>query len=717
MATSFKLSTGSYDGRYLYLSCTQTKDIANNKSIIDWTLTSTGGSVNYYDTGPTDVYIGGKHVYHRDRVTWDSYAFPAAKGKVSGTVEIDHEDDGSAKILCTVLTAIYTGTVTESNKYWTLDDIPRAATLTSAPNFTDEENPTIVYSNPAGDAVDSILACISDNEGSTIYAAYREIPSTGSSYTFELTDKERQALINAIPDGKDSVYVRFYVKTIINGETVEPLKYLTRILSITNATPELIISVEDIGAASTALTGDANTIIKGFNYVYATLTPTLKKGASVKNQSITNGDLVTIGEVNDEGMTAVFNNAENESFIFSITDSFGQTVNKTETLNIVPYIKLTCNITVNKPTADGDMAFKINGNYFNDKFGENGVDNTLTVAWRIKENNGEYGEWIPIESPTITDNTYESVINLTGLNYRSTYTLQARAGDKINTSVLSVERKVKSIPVFNWGENNFDFNVPVTVEGDGTILDTKNKFDGILEVGSYDSKTGDKTVLEGQFRNAYPVEIEPNTTYTISVNGVAHKFVVLFYDQNKTFLSEIRDDTTGTITSPENAKYLNFRSFASDYTDEYVDYKVQIEEGTTVTEYVEHRKYGYEKNNIVNLIYPIGSIYISVNSVSPSILFGGTWEQLKDRFLLGSGDTYTAGVTGGEATHTLTIEEIPSHTHSGVRRSSVGVTGSKSTGSSASTNNTTYDTDATGGGQAHNNMPPYLAVYMWKRIA
>lgn len=826
MATSFKLSTGSYDGRYLYLSCTQTKDIANNKSIIDWTLTSTGGSVNYYDTGPTDVYIGGKHVYHRDRVTWDSYAFPAAKGKVSGTVEIDHEDDGTAKILCTVSTAIYTGTVTESNKYWTLDDIPRAATLTSAPNFTDEENPTIVYSNPAGDAVDSILACISDNEESTIYAAYREIPSTGSSYTFELTDEERQALINAIPDGKDSVYVRFYVKTIINGETVEPLKYLTRILSITNATPELTVSVKDIGSGSTALTGDENTIIKGFNYIYATLTPTLKKGASVKKQSITNGNMVSIGEVSDEGMTAVFNNAEDDSFIFSVTDSFGQTVNKTETLNVVPYIKLTCNITVNKPTADGDMAFKINGNYFNNDFRNNNVFdgqleegmytatgekveagdplyrsvnpseiepdttyvmsvngiaqrfavffydenntfisydfsntdgtfvspenakyvnfrclvenyisdyenlnvriekgtlpsaiNTLTVAWRVKENNSEYGEWTPVESPTITDNTYESIINLTGLNYRSTYTLQARAGDKINTSVLSVERKVKSIPVFNWGENNFDFNVPVTVEGDGTILDTKNKFDGILEVGSYDSKTGDKTVLEGQFRNAYPVEIEPNTTYTISVNGVAHKFVVLFYDQNKTFLSEIRDDTTGTITSPENAKYLNFRSFASDYTDEYVDYKVQIEASSTVTEYVKHRKYGYEKNNIVNLIYPIGSIYISVNSVSPSILFGGTWEQLKDRFLLGSGDTYTAGTTGGEATHTLTIEEMPSHTHSGVRRSSVGVTGTKSTGSSASTNSTTYDTDATGGGQAHNNMPPYLAVYMWKRIA
>lgn len=711
MASSFKLYTDAYDGRYLRLTCTQTKDIVNNRSLIEWTLTSRKGNYSYYDTGPTDVYIGGKHVYHRDRVSWNSYAFPAAIGSVSGTVYIDHEDDGSAKILCTVSTAIYNTDIMESNAYWTLDDIPRNATLTSAPNFTDEDNPTIVYSNPAGESVDSVLACISDNDGATILAAYREIPKTGSSYTFKLTDEERQALINEIPDGKDNVYVRFYVKTIINGETIEPLRYLTRILTITNATPELTVDIKDIGAASTALTGDEKTIIKGFNYVHTTLTPTLKKGASVKKQSTTNGNQVY------DTSEANFNNTEDGTFIFSITDSFGQTVNEEETLNVIPYVKLTCNLSTSRPSADGDIAFKISGNYFNDKFGEKGVDNTLALAWRIKENNDDYGEWISIETPTISDNTYVSTINLTGLNYRSIYTIQARAGDKISSNVLSSEHKTKSIPVFNWGEDNFDFNVPVTVEGDGIILDTKNKFDGVLEVGSYDSKTGVKTVLEGQFRNAYPVEIEPDTTYTISVDGVAHKFVVLFYDQNKTFLSEIRDDTTGTITSPADAKYLNFRCFSSDYTDDYVNYKIQIEPGTTVTECVDHRKYGYKKNDIVNLIYPIGSVYMSINSIEPSTLFGGTWEQLKDKFLLAAGDTYTAGDTGGEATHTLTVDEIPPHTHQNknsvrvVNGSAYYVPGLATSGYDVVT------TGSTGGGQAHNNMPPYLAVYMWKRIA
>jgi len=68
--------------------------------------------------------------------------------------------------------------------------------------------------------------------------------------------------------------------------------------------------------------------------------------------------------------------------------------------------------------------------------------------------------------------------------------------------------------------------------------------------------------------------------------------------------------------------------------------------------------------DILNLVYPVGAIYMSVNSTSPATLFGGTWTQLKDRFLLGAGDTYSNGSTGGAATVTLTTQNMPSHNHS-----------------------------------------------------
>ena len=125
-------------------------------------------------------------------------------------------------------------------------------------------------------------------------------------------------------------------------------------------------------------------------------------------------------------------------------------------------------------------------------------------------------------------------------------------------------------------------------------------------------------------------------------------------------------------------------------------------------------------------MYPIGSIYLSVNDINPSTIFGGTWEQIKDRFLLGAGDTYTNGSTGGEATHKLTVNEMPLHTHDLPSSDQYGKNYTPSsqyvidTRSMYRIQTTTAMGKAlvenTGGDQPHNNMPPYLTVYMWKRI-
>lgn len=126
---------------------------------------------------------------------------------------------------------------------------------------------------------------------------------------------------------------------------------------------------------------------------------------------------------------------------------------------------------------------------------------------------------------------------------------------------------------------------------------------------------------------------------------------------------------------------------------------------------------------------PIGSIYITVSNDNPSKWFGGTWEQIKDQFLLSAGDTYKAGTTGGSATHTLTVDEIPAHTHKIKRNNNYTGSfmidiGKSNQWGSAITNTSGYTAqpigvtiENTGGGAAHNNMPPYLAVYVWKRVS
>jgi len=152
--------------------------------------------------------------------------------------------------------------------------------------------------------------------------------------------------------------------------------------------------------------------------------------------------------------------------------------------------------------------------------------------------------------------------------------------------------------------------------------------------------------------------------------------------------------------------------------------------------------------DIGKTIYPVGSIYISVNNTNPATLFGGTWVQIQERFLLSCGNTHAAGTTGGEFTHTLTVNEMPSHGHTAWTGGAGGhdhsvtdnvgdvgdfpvTTGEgfwmhgtiQSTHDISRTTNWVNDHSHTvtvnnnGSGYAHNVTPPYLAVYMWKRTA
>ena len=131
----------------------------------------------------------------------------------------------------------------------------------------------------------------------------------------------------------------------------------------------------------------------------------------------------------------------------------------------------------------------------------------------------------------------------------------------------------------------------------------------------------------------------------------------------------------------------------------------------------------YPNNDWLQMVYPVGSIYISVSDINPNELFGfGTWEQIKDVFLLSAGDVYAAGVVGGEAEHILTEDEMPSHTHDYKRHAFNRNDTDPDLGEDVyGANNKTLEarmgiTEATGGSQPHNNMPPYLAVYVWKRV-
>lgn len=126
--------------------------------------------------------------------------------------------------------------------------------------------------------------------------------------------------------------------------------------------------------------------------------------------------------------------------------------------------------------------------------------------------------------------------------------------------------------------------------------------------------------------------------------------------------------------------------------------------------------------------------WVSDDPTSPASFIGGTWEQIKDRFILAAGDTYAAGSKGGEANHTLADNEMPSHIHIVTAYYNYGwnvkvglelgeiftslnhvnITGSQSIGTD--TGRGYLGTNKSGGDQPHNNMPPYFAAYIWRRV-
>lgn len=132
------------------------------------------------------------------------------------------------------------------------------------------------------------------------------------------------------------------------------------------------------------------------------------------------------------------------------------------------------------------------------------------------------------------------------------------------------------------------------------------------------------------------------------------------------------------------------------------------------------------KSAVVDMLYPVGSIHMSVNSANPSTYFGGTWVswgagQVPVGVNASDSDFSTVEKTGGEKTHTLTEDEMPKHRHGSMSLPVNYASGTKEgrfvVAPDSSYSSTYINTTYSGNGTAHNNLQPYITCYMWKRTA
>ena len=378
-------------------------------------------------------------------------------------ITIPHLQDGTSVLKFTYIQDVPKD-IANWEFYVTLPPIPTKATVLTADNFTDENNPTITYSSPTPELIEKVEACISFT-GAEDDITYREIPKTSGSYTFELTDAERNQL-RILAKNTPSTTVRFYLKTTIEGITY--FNYVDRELTIVNSNPVINNPrVIDIQPDILALTGDENTVVKYSSMAEFQYTPIGVKDAVIVSHYIKNGDRV-IRDLNQ----GVIDNVESGLFTIVATDSRGFTTTLPIEKNFIDYVKPTCKQNVSIELVgetDAQINLNISGYYFNGSFGA--VNNTLKIEVRHTQNDGTMGEWVDLTSglvPVLNGNTYSLETVISGFDYSNAYTFQSRVTDKLNF-VESSQYTVRALPVFDWGDSDFNFNVPVNINNPNSV--------------------------------------------------------------------------------------------------------------------------------------------------------------------------------------------------------------------------------------------------------
>lgn len=343
MASSGSFNTTGYQGRYLTFAWSvSSQSVANNTTTIAWTLKGAGtAQSNWYRAGNFKVVINGSTVYSSStRIQLYDGTLVA-----SGNFTMTHDTAGNKTFSASAEAGIYTVAVNCSGSgTFTLPQIARAAKITAAPNFTDIENPTITYQNSAGNSVTTLQACISLT-GSTDNISYRDIPKTGTSYTFQLTEAERNVLRAATPNS-NTLSVIFYIKTIISGQTF--YETATRTMTIVNAAPSMANpTYQDSNSITTAITDNNQKIIqKQSSLTIAIPAATAQKYATITKYQVTINGIMREQTAAGTMNWGVLDVSQNIAAIIKAIDSRGNAVTKSMEITIdawqQPYAVISC---------------------------------------------------------------------------------------------------------------------------------------------------------------------------------------------------------------------------------------------------------------------------------------------------------------------------------------------------------------------------------------
>lgn len=402
---------------------------------------------------------------------------------------LNHNEDGSSptKNVATSWTASFGGGGS-TNADIVAPRIDRYPVITSAPNFNDEENPTITFTTTEIEGA-TIETAIFDYAGSTPLAPYREVNLSNGNYTFNLTTAERNALRNLTPNS-NTIQVRFKLRTTLQNNT-QYFSELVRTLTIINANPTYTSTKTENNQKVVTLLGSssATSVIGGISNVTFTITPTALKGASISSVSLTHNNITYTKTTSPYTFTL---DVVNGNFGLVITDSRNNQVTDTITLTNINYIPVNINdysFARENPTSS-NIFVNLEATYLQTTI--NSTANAPVIKWKLDD-----GSYTTIPSTEYSIDTTNNLVTIT--NYELTSALPyTSSGDftiyieDFLTSDSEIQGVMKGIATTEKGEHDFQVN------GDLYVADTnrQNKKNILTEINNlkavtlYTSTTG-----------------------------------------------------------------------------------------------------------------------------------------------------------------------------------------------------------------------------------
>ena len=741
MASSGSFNTSGYEGRYLQFSWKQTgQNVTNNTTTISWTLKGAGGGSVWYKAGNFKVVIAGETVYS------SSARIELSDGTVvaSGTYTFKHNADGTKSFSASAQAGIYTVAVncTGSGSF-TLNTIPRASqpSCITWPEHTQNvgyfgDEISIHMNRNSADFTHTVRY-----QFGSVSGTIAEGVETGVRWVIPLSLMD---LLPAVTSGSGTIYVDTY-----NGSTKIGTKWCGFTAKVpASVKPTCTFTLEDI----TGVDDIYGSPVKGLSKIKVTVT------ANEAYSSPIASCVISANGVRYSGLTAttgLLKTSGTSTVTATVTDKRGRSGSVSYDMSVQNYAAPAVTaLSVRRCNQDGTANKR--GGYIKVTFSAaissmSSKNNALYYLYYKKSTDSSYTK----VSLTALTNQY-SVSNYSYIfdaSTSSSYDVRVEAVDRHITGAKSTKAPTAA-SIFSWR----GFKTSNGVEDGVGIGKVPNK-PNTLQVG-WDAEF-DKTVV--QTGNSY-------CSYSLGTSGVkgyvkAARIEVVHTNANAPitfYLTRRNADTTMTVhvrflnvsnTTPgvdcityegENYEAFLYQESSSVWvlyvaktaqndpitvqrwtTSPFMDGRVVVtfpnnEQSDTLPEPY-YRATPARMQSIIDLVFPVGHIMLLYSHANPSTMYPGTtWERISNAFLWAVDASGTIGLTGGERTHKLTTAEMPSHSHGAVY--SGNASGDKnlpwlSTSVLGTGDKLAYSTIATGGSEAHNNMPPYIQISAWRRTA